>query len=131
MNKPAIHRRFILFVVDSWRVIMDNRYNPLRYIPDPSLQTYFMLVLFVMWSIFFGFLAANYLGWFGYNTLASVIIHVGVLVPLALTNAIFVDAERDGAEWLKEWKEEQSRYKLLANRLKAKNLVMWNPNKKP
>ena len=59
------------------------------------------------------------------------IIHVGVLVPLALTNAIFVDAERDGAEWLKEWKEEQSRYKLLANRLKAKNLVMWNPNKKP
>ena len=31
--------------------------------------------------------------------------------------------------WLKEWKEEQSRYKLVMNRLKTKNLVMWNPNK--
>ena len=110
---------------------MDVKYNPLKYVPDPSLQAYFMLVLFVMWSIFFGFLAANYLGWFGYNTFASLVIHVAVLVPLALTNAIFVDAERDGAKWLKEWKEEQSRYKLLTNRLKAKNLVMWNPNKKP
>jgi hypothetical protein len=52
-------------------------------------------------------------------------------VPLALTNAIFVDAERDGAEWLKEWKEEQSRYKLVTNRIKTKNFVIWNPNKKP
>jgi hypothetical protein len=118
-------------IVSGWRRVMDVKYNPLKYVPDPSLQAYFMLVLFVMWSIFFGFLAANYLGWFGYNTFASLVIHVAVLVPLALTNAIFVDAERDGAKWLKEWKEEQSRYKLLTNRLKAKNLVMWNPNKKP
>ena len=118
-------------IVGGWRRVMDVRYNPLKYVPDPSLQAYFMLVLFVVWSIFFGFLAANYLGWFGYNTVASLIIHIGVIVPLALTNAIFVDAERDGAEWLKEWKEEQSRYKLVVNRLKTKNLVMWNPNKKP
>ena len=131
MKKPSLIRRALMATVSGWRRVMDVKYNPLKYVPDPSLQTYFMLVLFVMWSIFFGFLAANYLVWFDYNTLASVIIHVGVLVPLALTNAIFVDAERDGAEWLKEWKEEQSRYKLLANRLKAKNLVMWNPNKKP
>ena len=88
-----------------------------------------MLVLFTIWSAFFGFLAANYLGWFGYNTIASIIIHVGVFLPLAFTNAIFVDAERDGANWLKEWKEEQSRYKLVVNRLKTKNLVIWNPNK--
>ena len=108
---------------------MDVRYNPLKYIPDPSLQTYFMLVLFTGWSAFFGFLAANYLGWFGYNTIASIIIHIGVILPLAFTNAIFVDAERDGANWLKEWKEEQSRYKLVVNRLKTKNLVIRNPNK--
>ena len=91
--------------------------------PEPEIA-------FVMWSVFFGFLAANYLGWFGYNTLASLIIHIGILVPLAFTNAVFVDAERDGAQWLKEWKEEQSRYKLVTNRLKAKNFVIWNPNKK-
>jgi hypothetical protein len=131
MKKPSLFRRTLMTIVSGWRRVMDVKYNPLKYVPDPSLQAYFMLVLFVMWSIFFGFLAANYLGWFGYNTFASLVIHVAVLVPLALTNAIFVDAERDGAEWLKEWKEEQSRYKLLANRLKAKNLVMWNPNKKP
>ena len=109
---------------------MDVRYNPLKYIPDPSLQTYFMLVLFTIWSAFFGLLAVNYLGWFGYNTVASIIIHISVLLPLAFTNAIFVDAERDGAKWLKEWKEEQSRYKIVANRLKAKNFVLWNPFKK-
>jgi hypothetical protein len=131
MKKPSLFRRTLITIVSGWRRVMDVKYNPLKYVPDPSLQAYFMLVLFVMWSIFFGFLAANYLGWFGYNTFASLVIHVAVLVPLALTNAIFVDAERDGAKWLKEWKEEQSRYKLLTNRLKAKNLVMWNPNKKP
>lgn len=108
---------------------MDVRYNPLKYIPDPSLQTYFMLVLFTIWSVFFGFLAANYLGFFNYNTVASIVIHVAILLPLAFTNAIFVDAERDGAEWLKEWKEEQSRYKLVVNRLKTKNLVLWDPTK--
>jgi len=131
MENPSIFRRTLMAIVSGWRRVMDVRYNPLKYVPDPSLQAYFMLVLFVMWSIFFGFLAANYLGWFGYNTVVSLIIHIAILVPLALTNAIFVDAERDGAEWLKEWKEEQSRYKLVANRIKTKNFVIWNPNKKP
>ena len=131
MENPSIFRRTLMAIVSGWRRVMDVRYNPLKYVPDPSLQAYFMLVLFVMWSIFFGFLAANYLGWFGYNTVVSLIIHIAILVPLALTNAIFVDAERDGAEWLKEWKEEQSRYKLVANRIKTKNFEIWNPNKKP
>jgi hypothetical protein len=131
MENPSIFRRTLMAIVSGWRRVMDVRYNPLKYVPDPSLQAYFMLVLFVMWSIFFGFLAANYLGWFGYNTVVSLIIHIAILVPLALTNAIFVDAERDGAEWLKEWKEEQSRYKLVANRIKTKNFVIWSPNKKP
>ena len=88
-----------------------------------------MLVLFTIWSVWFGFLASNYLGWFGYSTVASIIIHVAILVPMALTNAIFVDAERDGHKWLKEWQEEQSRYKLVVNRLKTKNLTLWDPTK--
>ena len=86
-------------------------------------------VLFIIWSVYFGFLASNYLGWFGYNTVASIFIHVAILLPLAFTNAIFVDAERDGHKWLKEWKEEQNRYTIVANRLKTKNLTLWNPNK--
>ena len=128
-KKPSLFRRTVIKLVSGWRRVMDVKYNPLRHIPDPSLQTYFMLVLFTIWSVFFGFLAANYLGLFNYNTLASIAIHVAVILPLAFTNAIFVDAERDGATWLKEWKEEQSRYKLVVNRLKTKNLVIWDPNK--
>ena len=127
MKKPSLFRRALLKFVSGWRRVMDARYNPLKYIPDPSLQTYFMLVLFVIWSVYFGFLAGNY--WIGYNTVMSIIVHIAILVPLAFTNAIFIDAERDGHNWLKEWKEEQSRYKIVANRLKTKNLVLWNPNK--
>jgi len=129
IDKPSLFRRTVMGFVAGWRRVMDVRYNPLKYIPDPSLQTYFMLVLFTIWSVFFGFLAANYLGWFGYSTVASIIIHVAILVPMALTNAIFVDAERDGHKWLKEWQEEQSRYKLVVNRLKTKNLTLWDPTK--
>ena len=129
MKKHSLFRRTVMKLVSSYRRVMDVRYNPLKYVPDESLQTYFMLVLFTVWSIFFGILAANYLGFFNYNTVVSVIIHIAILLPLAFTNAIFVDAERDGAQWLKEWKEEQSRYKIVANRLKTKNLVIWNPNK--
>jgi len=128
-KKPSLFRRTVMKLVSGWRRVMDVRYNPLRHIPDPSLQTYFMLVLFTIWSVFFGFLAANYLGLFNYNTVASIAIHVAVILPLAFTNAVFVDAEIDGATWLKEWKEEQSRYKLVVNRLKTKNLVIWDPNK--
>jgi hypothetical protein len=129
IKKPSLFRTSVMKIVSGRRRVMDVRYNPLKNIPDPSLQTYFMLVLFVIWSVFFGFFASNYLGFFNYNTIVSIVIHIAVILPLAFTNAIFVDAERDGEKWLIEWKEEQSRYKLVINRLKSKNLVLWDPNK--
>ena len=128
MKKPNIFRRFIIFIVDSWRAVMDVRFNPLKHI-DPSLQTYFMLVLFTIWSIFFGLIAIFWLGFIGYSIPISILVHVAIIIPIAFTNAVFVDAERDGENWLKEWREEQSRYKLVINRLKTKNLVIWDPNK--
>jgi hypothetical protein len=129
MNKPTLFRRTIMNIVYGWRRVMDVKYNPLKYIPDPSLQTYFMLVLFTVWSVFFGLIATLYLGFIEYNIVTSILIHAAILIPLAFTNAIFIDAERDGHKWLKEWKDEQSRYRLVANRLKTKNLTIWNPNK--
>jgi hypothetical protein len=48
---------------------------------------------------------------------------------MMITNAVFVDAERTGAQWLEEWKEEQSLYALFTNRLKAKNLSRWKIQK--
>ena len=128
IEKPNIFRRFIIFIVDSWREVMDVRFNPLKHI-DPSLQTYFMLVLFTIWSIFFGLIAIFWLGFIGYSIPISILVHVAIIIPIAFTNAVFVDAERDGENWLKEWREEQSRYKLVINRLKTKNLVIWDPNK--
>ena len=87
------------------------------------------MIEILIWSVFFGFLAANYLGYFDYNTVISIFIHVSILAPLAFTKAIFIDAERDGNKWLEEWKGEQSRYNLVVNRLKIKNLTIWNPNR--
>ena len=103
-KRNNIFVRFTMWVVECWRLVMDNRYNPLRYIPDPSLQMYFTLVLFTMWSVYFGFVASYYMGWLGYNTIVSIIVHIGVLVPIAFTNAIFIDSERDGENWLRTWK---------------------------
>ena len=129
MNKPNVFRRTIMFVVDKWRIIMNVKYNPLRHVPDPSIQTYFRVVLFTVWSITFGLIAIFWLGFIGYNILTSILVHLAILIPIAFTNAVFIDAERDGENWLKEWREEQSKYKLLLNRLKTKNLVLWDPNK--
>ena len=129
MKKPNVFRRTIMFVVDKWRIIMNVKYNPLRHVPDPSIQTYFMVVLFTVWSITFGLIAIFWLGFIGYNILTSILVHLAILIPIAFTNAVFIDAERDGENWLKEWREEQSKYKLLLNRLKTKNLVLWDPNK--
>ena len=128
MRKPPLYRRAIMFVVDSWRLVMDNRYNPLKYIPDPSLQTYFTMVLFTMWSVYFGFLASYYMGWLGYSTITSLIIHFAVLLPIAFTNAVFLDAERENAPWMHEWRTQQEQWKFWLKRpsLKGKNIVRWD-----
>ena len=131
MNKPAIHRRFIMWVVECWRLVMDNRYNPLKYIPDHSLQAYFTLVLFTMWSVYFGFLATYYMGWLGYKTVTSIIVHFAVLIPVIFTNAVFKDAERENAPWLLEWRQQAESWKFWQNRpsKQGKNIVKWNLDK--
>ena len=129
MTKPNLFRRSSMLMVYIWRRVMDVKFNPLKYIPDASLQAYFMVVLFSLWSVSFGFIATYYIGWLGYSTLTSLAVHLSILVPIVITNAVFVDAERTGEKWLEEWKEERSRYALFANRLKAKNMVPWELNK--
>ena len=129
MDKPSLFRRFAMFMVYVWRRVMDVRFNPLKYIPDARLQAYFMIVLFTIWSVSFGFIASYHLGWIGYSTITSLVVHLSVIIPMMITNAVFVDAERTGAQWLDEWKEEQSLYALFTNRLKAKNLSRWKIQK--
>lgn len=118
-----------MWVVDSWRNVMDVRYNPLKYIPDPSLQAYFMMVLFTIWSVFFGFIAIYYIGWLGYSIVTSIIVHVAVFLPILITNAIFIDAERDSHAWLTEWRNEEAKYKMFLNRTRNGVRIMWDLDK--
>ena len=36
-KKPSMFRRIIMSLVSGWRRVMDVKYNPLKYISDPSL----------------------------------------------------------------------------------------------
>ena len=128
MKKPTFFRSSTMGIVHLWRRVMDVKFNPLKHVADPSLQSYFMMVLFTIWSVAFGFIATYHLGWLGYSTVTSVVVHLSILIPILVTNAVFIDAERDGEQWLVEWKEERSKYRLFRNRLKTKNMVRWKPD---
>lgn len=108
MEKYNIFQKLLVWIIDCWRLVMDSRFNPLKYIPDPSLQAYFTLVLFVMWSAYFGLVATVYMG-FEYNTIVSIIIHMAVVVPLIFTNLIFRDAEKNGRNWIADYRTDQER----------------------
>ncbi len=82
-------------IVEIYRSIMDLRYNPLRFIPDPVMQGYLLMALFVMWCGFFGIIAIYYMGWLGYSIPVSIAVHLSIIVPTIITNAIFEQAERD------------------------------------
>ena len=127
MNKSFTLKALLIGTVFLWRRVMDVKYNPLRHVADPSLQAYFMIVLFTMWSVAFGFIATYHLGWLGYDMVTSIAVHLSILIPILVTNAVFIDAERDGEQWLVDWGEETSRKPLPMNSLKSKNLVRWNP----
>ena len=76
--------KLIEWVLTCWRGVMDNRYNPLSYIKDPSIQSYFTLALFVMWSCYFGIVAIVWLDWQNYDIVTSIMIHIAVLVPIMI-----------------------------------------------
>ena len=128
MKRNNIFVRFTMWAVDCWRVVMDHRFNPLKHIPDPSLQMYFTLVLFVMWSVYFGFLASYYMGWLGYDIIMSIIIHMAVIIPIGFTNAIFMDADREHAPWLHRWRLNKDLDTQDANLKKSNHekRIKWN-----
>ena len=82
-------KTFINWIIYSWRSVMDSRYNPLRHILDPSIQAYFTLALFIMWSAYFAIVAWTYIGWESYSIVWSIWIHMGVVIPIMITNQVF------------------------------------------
>ena len=119
-------KRFLFWIIDCWRVVMDNRYNPLKYIPDPSLQAYLTLVLFAMWSFFFGFIAIFYMGWLGYDIVTSIVVHISILIPIIFTNLTFEEARKNGASWYIKERERQHKERLFPRK---KNIVTWDMDK--
>ena len=113
-------KRLLFWVIDCWRVVMDMRYNPLRHIKDPSIQMYFYLALFIMWSGYFAVLAWTYLGWVDYSITYSIFIHLAVLIPLFVTNAIFAEAEKNGSKWYTSFRTQQD--------IEAMNKRLSQPN---
>ena len=104
---------------------MDLRYSPLRFINEPVLQSYLMVVLFTMWSAFFGLIAMYYLGWLGYSIPVSIMVHMAILVPIVITNGVFLDAERKNSPWLSNFKRSQA----LVAYMRGKNVVRWDLDK--
>ena len=107
---------------------MDNRYNPLRHIHDPSIQSYFTLALFIMWSCYFGVVALHWMNWIGYSIVWSIIIHMAILIPIMITNYIFKEAERNGGNWVASYRTQQAIDKM-DSRLKKQNYekrIKWD-----
>ena len=104
---------------------MDLRFNPLRYIKEPVLQSYLMVVLFTIWSAFFGLIAIYYLGWLGYSIPVSVAVHLAIIIPTVITNGVFLDAERNNAQWLSNFKRSQA----LVAYMRGKSVVKWDLDK--
>ena len=96
-------KTIINWVLFCWRSVMDNRYNPLKHIKDPSIQFYFTMVLFIMWSAYFSIIAWLWIGWENYSIVASIWIHLSVVIPIAITNLVFKEAEQNNAKWYKDW----------------------------
>ena len=118
-------KTFLFWVVDCWRVVMDNRFNPLRYITDKPFQAYLTLVLFVMWSAFFGLVAIYWLGWIGYNIGTSIIVHMSIIVPIIFTNLTFQHAEKTKAKWYTDFRYKQ----WIKNIPLKKKKIVWDLDK--
>tara|TARA_X000000950_G_C13914924_1_gene660505 strand:+ start:2532 stop:2789 length:258 start_codon:yes stop_codon:yes gene_type:complete len=83
-----------------------------------------------MWSAYFGLLATVYMG-LDYNVIASIVIHMLVVVPLIFTNLIFKDAEKNGRNWIANYRSDQER-KRWWDRIRKPNYekrIKWDIDK--
>jgi len=79
----------VVFIYNSWNVVMDHEKNPLSNIPDFSTRHMIMQVLAWMWCIVFAIIVGSM--WAG---VFSMILHVLILGAIAITVATFETAKR-------------------------------------
>tara|TARA_B110001450_G_scaffold243259_1_gene254372 strand:+ start:423 stop:746 length:324 start_codon:yes stop_codon:yes gene_type:complete len=86
---------------DVWNLVIDAKYNPLRFIPSLVTQFYVTMILAIGWAIAFSLSLGYYSGVF-----TNVVAHVGVVFMIFFTASTFKDAERDGKIWWLEMRQE-------------------------
>ena len=86
---------------DIWNLVIDAKYNPLRFIPSLVTQFYVTMILATGWAIAFSLSLGYYSGVF-----TNVVVHVGVVFMIFFTASTFKDAERDGKIWWLEMRQE-------------------------
>lgn len=78
------------FIISGWYNVMDNRYNPLRNIPDLNTRHMVMQVLAWMWCIVFSMYFSS-MWMFGITAVA----HVVIIAAIAVTVGTFEMARRN------------------------------------
>ena len=80
------------FVFDSWNLIMDDRRNPLKHIPDFNTRHMVLQVLAWMWCIVFSMWVGSF-----WVMGVSMVAHALVLAAIVVTVATFETARRNPA----------------------------------
>ncbi len=89
---------------NTWKLIMDWRYNPLSNIPDVNTRHMIMQVLAWMWCIVFSFYVGSFFV-FGVSAIA----HVFLLGAIAITVGTFEVAKQKPTFFLKKGYHTSSR----------------------
>ena len=84
-----LHTVRIKSVLNAYHLIMDSRYNPLRYIPDNNTRHLVMQMLAWMWCIIFSMWVGSIVV-FGISAIAHALLIAGVFI----TAGVFETAKR-------------------------------------
>ena len=111
-----IFKKFYMWFHDLWNIVIDAKYNPLRFIPSLVTQFYITMVLAVGCSVAFGLAMGYYSGIF-----TSVFVHVGIIFMIFFTASTFKDAERDNKVW---WIDLSNEWEALKNSKQREKLTL-------
>ena len=70
-------------MINIWNMIMDSRYNPLRYIPDNNTRHLVMQMLAWMWCIIFSMWMGSIVV-FGISAIAHALLIAGVFITVGV-----------------------------------------------
>jgi len=84
-----LHTVRIRLMLNAYNLIMDSRYNPLRYIPDNNTRHLVMQLLAWMWCIIFSMWVGSIVV-FGISAIAHALLIAGVFI----TAGVFETAKR-------------------------------------